>query len=453
METRNSEVKELQKHYEAKSNTLVLLYGSSRSGKDDLIREFLSDKKFFYFRCRNASVEKQLSLLIDEVQDHFDIKISKRTFEECFTRLKSRDGSRFVVVVDEFQLVGKRQKELLTALLKLLDGKLYPGPVMILIGVSSLAWMKRDMDEVFGDKIRKLSAQIAVADYSFLELVRSFPRYSVMTAVQTYGVIGGVPEYLRRWEGDLSFKENICKHVLYRDGFFRNEAENYISSELRELAVYDTILSSMASGHEKLNDLYLDTGYSRAKISVYLKNLAAFDVVEKVVSFDTGGWDNAKKGVYRIKNHYVNFWFHFIYPNLSELSVLSPEEFYDRFIEPDLSSYLKRYFVDVCHEYLILLNRLGRLPVKMVKQGTWVGKEGTIDIIGQDSIRENVVGICNWDKKVMSYEKYEELLSNMALAKLRAKAIYLFSASDFDNRLKSLADSNHSIVLVDMKEL
>ena len=453
METRNSEVKELQKYYEDRPNALVLLYGSSRSGKDDLMRKFLADKNFFYFRCRNASVEKQLSLLITEVQKNYDIKISKQTFEECFTRIKSRDGKKLVVVIDEFQLAGKRQKELFDALIRLLDGKLYPGPVMIVIGVSSLAWMKRDMDDVFGDKIRKLSAQIPVQDKSFLDLVRKFPRYSVMEAVKTYGVLGGVPEYLRRWDGNLSFQENICLNVLARDGFFRNEAENFISGELRELAVYDTILASMASGKEKLNDLYLDTGYSRAKISVYLKNLAAFDVVEKVVSFDTGGWDNAKKGIYRFKNHYVNFWFHFIYPNLSELSLLDPDEFYERHIEPGLSNYLKRYFVDVCHEYLVLLNRMGRLPVKMVKQGTWIGKEGTIDIIGQDSIRENVVGICNWDEKVMSYEKYEALLSNMTLAKLRAKVIYLFSATDFDNRLKSLADSNPGIVLVDMTEL
>ncbi|MFR6392129.1 MAG: hypothetical protein ACLUN0_03870 [Roseburia sp.] len=63
-----------------------------------------------------------------------------------------------------------------------------------------------------------------------------------------------------------------------------HEAENYISIELRELSVYNTILAALASGNNKLNDLFLKTGFSRAKISVYMKNLMAFDVVEKVVS-------------------------------------------------------------------------------------------------------------------------------------------------------------------------
>ena len=77
-------------------------------------------------------------------------------------------------------------------------------------------------------------------------------------------------------------------------------AQQVIASELRELSVYNTILSAIAQGHNKLNDLFLATGYSRAKISVYMKNLSHCDIVETVVSFETGGWDNAKKGIYRI---------------------------------------------------------------------------------------------------------------------------------------------------------
>ena len=75
---------------------------------------------------------------------------------------------------------------------------------------------------------------------------------------------------------------------------------------------------AIAKGENKLNDLFLYTGYSRPKISVYMKNLSHFDIVEKVVSFETGGWDNAKKGIYRIKDTYVNFFYRFVYPHLSD---------------------------------------------------------------------------------------------------------------------------------------
>ncbi|MCR4673435.1 MAG: ATP-binding protein, partial [Lachnospiraceae bacterium] len=85
--------------------------------------------------------------------------------------------------------------------------------------------------------------------------------------------------------------------------------------------------------------------------------------------------------------------------------------------------------------------------------GTWIGKEGTIDIVGQDAKRDCVVGICNWDKETLSFDDYQELLNNMNLARIHAKVTYLFSATSFDERLQELEKEEPTVVLVDMKEL
>lgn len=59
----------------------------------------------------------------------------------------------------------------------------------------------------------------------------------------------------------------------------------WLSEESRETAVYDTILATLADGrHGKLNDMYAHTGFSRAKISVYLKNLMELELVENVAA-------------------------------------------------------------------------------------------------------------------------------------------------------------------------
>ena len=79
--------------------------------------------------------------------------------------------------------------------------------------------------------------------------------------------------------------------------------------------------------------------------------------------------------------------------------------------------------------------------------------EGTIDVIGQSNNRENVVGICNWTEKSMSYDSYEKLLVSMKQARITANTIFLFSATRFDSKLVELSKENKSIVLVDMTEL
>ena len=451
MVVRNSELKNLQTIFDNDRNPLVLLYGSCRAEKEQLLKDFCRDKKVFYYRARNASKEEQLNLIKAEIEKGFKTTVMSAQYDDCFKRIKSGDASKLVVIIDEFQLVHRKDESFFNSILKLKAKQLYPGPVMIILTSSSLSYIQAEFLEE--KEASKFDYQIKLNDVSFLDVVRAFPDFSVKQSVEAYGILGGVPKYLNYWSKKRTTKENICSLILNPNGALFNEAENFISTELRELSVYGTILASIARGNEKLNDLFLDTGYSRAKISVYMKNLAAFDVVEKVISFETGGWENAKKGVYRIKNNYVNFFYRFIYPNLSDLYLMSAEEFYDVHIKDELDAYLRRYFVQVCQEYVALMNLMGNVPVKIRKLGTWVGKQGTIDIIGQDDARNTVVGICNWENDNLSYEKYEELKESMKQARITATAVYLFSAKSFDPRLAELSEKDSSVILVDMTEL
>lgn len=453
MITRAAELHQLETIYKENGNSLHILYGREGCGKDILLQLFCKEKKVFYYHARNASAAEQLRQMQREIAAHFDATFHTESYDECFNRIKSGDASKLVVIIDDFDRIAKKDAPFLESIGKLRSKKLYPGPVMILLLHSSLRWAGEEMEACFGESFDKVDGVFSLSDVGFLDVARAFSDYSVPQCVEAYGIIGGVTDYLNRWNGSKSIRENICNNILRKNGYLFAEAERYIGSELRELSVYDTILASIARGNEKLNDLFIDTGYSRAKISVYLKNLAAFDVIEKVVSFETGGWDNAKKGVYRIKNHYINFWFTFVYPHLSDLYRLSAEDFYDAYIAPDLDAYLSRYFISVCTEYLALLNRVGQLPLQLTHMGTWVGKDGQIDIIGQNAQRENVVGLCNWTEEELSFERYEALLEQMKKARIKANVIYLFSAKRFDARVRALAKEDDSIVLVDMNEL
>ena len=114
---------------------------------------------------------------------------------------------------------------------------------------------------------------------------------------------------------------------------------------------------------------------------------------------------------------------------------------------------MNRYFIQVCMEYLELLNMVDKLPIKMRKAGTWVGKTGNIDIIAQDSARNNLIGLCNWSKPQLTYEMCEKLFDTMKKAKLKSDHYYLFSAKSFDQQLLEAAKEDKRLVLVDMTQL
>ena len=453
MVIRHTELKKMEQLYEKNGNQLVLLYGREGCDKEALIRIFCKGKKFFYYRARKASMQEQCMQFGQEIEKQYDLSLTKYTYAEFFNRIRSGDASKLIVIIDEFQYIAKRDEEFLKAVIKLKTKKLYPGPVMILLASSSVAWMEQELDEQLGDSVKRVDERIKLDDLKFLDVVRSYPEYPVSDCVKAYGILGGVSSYMNRWNSKKDIRSNVCKHILSPNGYLFAEAERFIGSELRELAIYDTILAAIAAGPRKLNDLFNKTGFSRAKISVYMKNLAAFEVIEKVNSFETGGWENAQKGIYQIRSNYVNFWFRFIYPHLSDLYMMTPEAFYDAYIENGLDDYMNRYFVQVCTEYLELLNMVEKLPIRIHKAGTWVGKTGNIDIIAQDSARNNLIGLCNWSKPQLTYQMCEKLFDTMKKAKLKSDHYYLFSAKSFDEQLLEKAKEDKRLVLVDMTQL
>ena len=451
---KQSILKQLEDLYAESGNQLVVLYGPMDCEKEALIRAFVETKKHFYYRARKASAKEQLVMMGEEIARKFDVKIQREAYDEYFNRVKSGNPTKLVVVIDEFEHIVKKDPAFMESILKLKNRRLYPGPVLIILASSSIVWTEQDMPSVIGEEVvSKLDARIKIPNMNFLEVVRAFPELSVSDTIKIYGVLGGVPGYLKYWKKRKTFKQNICDLILSEDGYFFKKAEELVASELRELSVYNTILMAIAKGENKLNDLHHYTEFSRPKISVYMKNLSQFDIIEKVVSFETGGWENAKKGVYRIKDTYVNFYYRFVYPHLSDLYMMEPEDFYDTYIEKELDDYLNRYFINVCMEYLALLNQIHRLPLAVVKMGTWVGKTGNIDIIAQSADRQNIVGICNWKEDELTLSMCKDLFDSMMKAKITSKHVYLFSAKSFSDDVKELARIDKRFELIDMNEL
>ena len=138
---------------------------------------------------------------------------------------------------------------------------------------------------------------------------------------------------------------------------------------------------------------------------------------------------------------------------MSDLYRLTPEDFYDKHIEKQLDSYMNRYFCDVCMEYLQLLNKIGRVPFAIHKMGTWIGKTGTIDIIAQSSDRQNIVGLCNWEKPYLTMEMCEKMYESMEKARVQSNHFYLFSAKAFEPALIEVAKKDSRFELIDMNEL
>ena len=57
-----------------------------------------------------------------------------------------------MVVIDEFQLIAKKDASFMESIEKLRMKRLYPGPVLILLCSSSVAWVEQEMPAALGAK-------------------------------------------------------------------------------------------------------------------------------------------------------------------------------------------------------------------------------------------------------------------------------------------------------------
>lgn len=449
---RDEQLASLQNLYGKLKSSIVVLYGRTGMGKTALAREFMKGKDSFYYSVIPAAAEEARFFMSNAVYGPSVLNGYLSSYEDVFIGMTMGNNVKKVIVIDEFTHICKNDGDFLKAVFAMVKNQADYGRVMVILISSSVSYIEGNKKKLFGG-VEKETVYMKLEELGFMDTMRFFASYPIEDCVRFYGITGGVPAYISRMSRKLSFEENVRRNILQAGAFLREEGHNNIREELRETALYNTILGCMASGMNKINDIYNYTGFGRDKISVYLKNLMERDLVEKVYSYDVSGKENIKKGSYRVKPGYLEFWYRYLYFNQTALVQLGAEEFYNEIIRFTLDDFMNEAFVRVCSEYMELLEEHDGLAIKTAKRSRVYEKNVRIDIIREDKDGVSVVGECEFFAEPMQADTLYFLRENIVQAGLNAAYIYLFARAGFSEELKSIAQQEENIVLVDIKDL
>ena len=450
---RKAELKHLNNYYDREGSQIVVVYGQKHVGKTTLVREFMKERPGYYYLARACSEREQTYQWgMQMIRDGYEMEAFPG-FRDILIGITRRESGKKVIVIDEFQNIVKVSSEFMKELVSFMHSHWNREEVMIILCSSTIGWVENSMVPRIGEAAYELSGFLKIREMPFEDIVERFPNFRIEECVEAYAILGGYPGLWNQFDDRLTIQQNICRHILNPDSCLFGEWDRMVAEQLRETSVYNTILAAIASGKYKLNDIYLHTGFSRAKISVYLKNLMELELVEKVFSYDVADKENVQKGIYRISHPYVNFYFTYMYPYMSALQTVSVGEYYNQYIYPVFRKYVSGCFKQVCREHLEKLNKRGRLPIYYEMSGEWVGKEGTIDVIAQDAEGRTLIALCNWEKAMMTYEDYEWLLSYARKVKIRTDYIYLYTASGFDEKLDLEAKVKKNLKLIQITDI
>ncbi|MCR5417578.1 MAG: ATP-binding protein [Lachnospiraceae bacterium] len=450
---RNNELAYLNQLYATSASQLIILYGQKNIGKTTLIMDFLKGKDNLYYLAGEASMRQQQYLMARQWRNR-GLEVSQYPeYSELMQAFAKGSGDKKVLVIDEFDHLIKNDSDFMEQAAALVSGSYSSQQVLVILMSSSVGFIENQLVSRIGKSALSISGFLKIRELKFEDVSYHFPDYSLEDRIAVYSILGGIPGLWRHFDPMITLKQNICKNILSQDAFLFEEGSRYVREAVRECGVYYSILSALAEGMDKLGDIYQHTGFSRAKISVYLKNLMELEIARKVFSVDTRGRDMLRKGIYRISNHYVAFWFRFLYPYYSMTATLSSESYFETYVQHELTDFCKPYFSEICREYMEKLARSNAFGFEVYESGIFDGKEGFIDYLGFDEEQDRCVAAFScYDKPYMTYEFYQRALKSLADAKASPEMIFLFARDGFDEKVTLEAKVRNNIRLLRMED-
>ena len=454
---RKEELQFLEDRYQSNAAQLIVLYGRRRIGKTETLRHFCENKPHVFYSCTECTDDQQLKGFSERMlktgMPAGQYINSFASWEQAFRSILELPGDqKKLLIIDEFPYMVKNNSEIPSILQNLWDLLLKDSSVMIILCGSAMSFIEKGILAEKNPLYGRATGILKMKEMSFYDAIQFVPNYTAEEKIATYAILGGIPHYLKQFRDNIPLAANIKQNILSRGSILYSEVEFLLRQELRETTTYNTIITAIALGNTKLNDIYTKTQIEKTKLNVYLKNLSDLGILyrEFPVADTIKEQANVQRGIYRLTDHYFRFWYAFVFPNLSELESGDADGVWEYIIQDKLDDYISFIFEDICKQYLRIKNRRNELSFHFSQIGRWWNKTDEIDILATDSDKTHLlVGECKYRNNPFPLSELTKLQHKLPIQQNNKYIEYwLFSKTGFTKDITAITDLTiHPITL------
>jgi len=445
---RKTELNLLDQRYRSNQAELFVLYGRRRVGKTELLHAFCADKPHIFFIATLSSDSEQLATFSQQVYGFTRADVpSGFTFPSWAAAFQALSElpmqPKPIIVMDEFTYLISGNKAIPSILQKVWDEKLKNTQIMLALCGSYIGMMET---EVLGYQAPLYGRRTASTLLRPMDLASSalfFPDYSAEEKFITWAVVGGMPYYLRTFQGGQDVFSNIRQHILdAQSGTLFNEPRLLLMEELREPRNYFSILRAIAQGRTRLNEIAQGAGIGDVTaVARYLDILQQMRLITRRVPATEMQPEKSKKGIYQIDDHFLRFWFRYVHPNLSGLDLGLADAILQQRIKPDLDHFVATAFEEAAITFTGRLAQAGELDFVPERIGGWWNRDAEIDVLAINLFEKIAfVGECKWTVHPVGASVLDELKQKagamMKDYEIKKVQFALFSRSGFTSELE-----------------
>ena len=446
---REQEMATLQSEYERDGSALVVLYGRRRVGKTTLISEFIKNKKALFFLASEESESQNRLAFQEKAADFLNSNLLKnvevKSWDVLFRAIMdSHFDSKPVIVLDEFQYLGKSNPAFPSVFQRIWEEILKDRQVMVILCGSLISMMQSQTLAYDSPLYGRRTAQIRLKQIPFAYYHQFFPDKSRKELIEMYAVTGGVPKYIELFSQSKDIYSAIEKCVLNRSGYLYDEPYFLLQQEVSEVGSYFSIIKAIAAGNTKLSAIAGVLEVKSTSLTKYLKTLIDLDILEREVPVTEDSPEKSKKGLYKIKDNYLRFWFAFVYPNMSFIESGHGRIVMDKIRKSLVRNHIAFVYEDICRERMWEINAEGVWPFYFSKLGRYWDSKEEIDIAAIDPDGKNLIlGECKYWQEPVGVSVLRELeakAKTVSWEKEKRKTWFvLFSVNGFTEDLRAEA--------------
>lgn len=457
---REEELRVMNRRYKKGKFECIVIYGRRRVGKTALINEFCKDKPTVYFSALNASSRENLEALSKAVylyKEPEGVHVpTYQSYEDVLDEITEISmHTRLVFVIDQYQYLAKAEKSIPSRLQHVIDHVWQNGQLYLILCGSSMSFMEYQVLGYESPLYGRRTAQFKIQALTYREITVFYPQLSVEEQSMLYGVTGGIPHYINKLEVEDDLDEALINNLFDTSGYLFEEPENLLKQELREPAIYNSVIAVVAGGASRANEIATKVGAESGICAKYLRVLLELGILKK----ETPVTEKAgRKTIYRIEDNFFRFWYRFVPKNMSVIGAGQIRKIYGRAMKPFYSDYMGAVFEKMCQDYL--LRYANELPIMLREVGQWWGtdskthKEVQIDIVGVPvEGKEYIIGSCKYKNEKIGEEELELLRQYAAVFRGDGKFhYYIFSKGGFKRSLLE-AEEQGEVTLVTLEDI
>ena len=434
---RSRELNKLNALYNSNQFEFAVFYGRRRVGKTMLINEFIERKKAVYYMAVEGTKKENLTGLSKAfLQDSLAPLSQFGDYEDLLAYIDqlALTGERYIIAIDEFPYLAASYPVISSLLQKHIDHCWKSSNLFLILCGSSMSFME---EQVLGYKsplYGRRTAQFKIHPFTFFEARQMLTAFTSEEQAVLYGVTGGIPEYLSRINPSISLDKNLIELFFDESGRLFEEPVNLLKQELREPATYHSIISAIAGGASRLNEIAGKTGLETSGCSNQIASLIALGLIRKETPVTEPA--TSRKTIYRLEDSMFLFWYRFVRPNISGITRGIGETIYYQMVTPNISDFMGHIFEDICIQYLYHPQIYATLPFLPGSIGKWWGnnpvakRQEEIDIMAvQDD--QALLGECKWRNADINMEILRQLLERGNLFHYAKQYYMLFSKWGF----------------------